>query len=87
MPTYFFDLHADGLSRWDDIGRFCARADDAIGHAKELLLGTLVDNDKPAGLRHAVAVIRDGTGGHFATVTIGADVKMRVVWATGQSVL
>lgn len=81
MPRFYFDVHADSLSDWDDDGEVLDCPDEAVGLARDILLETLMSNDRSGADAHAVAVIRDETGANLVTVTLGSGDALRVLWA------
>ena len=77
MARYFFDLHGDSLSSWDDEGFGCGGSDQIVAHATNLL------NDGIKGSRdgHAVVSVRNEVGLLVATVTMSHVTGFRVSWA------
>ncbi|WP_456686782.1 DUF6894 family protein [Bradyrhizobium sp. P5_C11_2] len=77
MAIYFFDLHSDSLSSWDDDGRDCAEPEGIIQHATEMLTTAL------EGVRdnHAVVSVRDADGMSVLTVTLSRSSGLRTEWA------
>jgi hypothetical protein len=78
MPRFYFDLHAGGLSEWDDDGRDAENADEAILLANDILRLAICDNRRLMGDRHAVIVIRNGGGHQIATATGNRDGQAQV---------
>lgn len=69
MPRYFFDIHANSLSEWDDDGADAADPNGAIAHGK-LMLATIIHDITQHGGAHQVAImIRDKAGNQIATLT------------------
>ncbi|WP_431311205.1 DUF6894 family protein [Methylobacterium nigriterrae] len=84
VPRYFFDLHSDGLSEWDDEGTECRSGDEILHHALGMLRG-LPDGD---GLKHAPAVVtaHDGAGRVVVTATLKPSSEAHIRWSEEQVV-
>lgn len=76
---YFFDIHADSLSEWDDVGATATTIEDAVEHARYLLKVVFCDSDRLSRDRHATIMIRDSIGIPIATVTGQSGKEPRVV--------
>jgi hypothetical protein len=77
LATYFFDLHSDSLSSWDDDGRECASPEEIVQHAAEMLTEAL-DGTRDD---HAVVSVRDADGTLILTVTLNQRTGLRSEWA------
>jgi hypothetical protein len=78
LATYLFDLHSDSLSSWDDEGQECAKPEEIVQRASEMLTTAL------EGTRydHAVVSVRDANGRWVLTVTLNRRLGPRSDWAT-----
>ncbi|MER2265275.1 DUF6894 family protein [Methylobacterium oxalidis] len=78
MTRFFFDLHSDSLSTWDDDGRDCRGADEILRHALSLL------NDLPeaeaAGASPAVVSVHDDSGHVVLTATVKPRSQPSLKW-------
>ncbi|MFC5556109.1 DUF6894 family protein [Methylobacterium iners] len=82
MARYFFDVHRDGLSHWDDEGAECEGRDGIVVHAAKLLAEV---SEKYSGNKvgHAVvASVRDSSGKFICTATLSARTGLRMQWTT-----
>ena len=78
MSRYYFDIHADSLSEWDDDGKEARDADEAVENAR-LMLATIAEVGRLGRDWHAVIVIRDKVGTQVATLTGVGSAEPRVV--------
>ncbi len=79
MPHFFFDLHSDSLSTWDDDGQECAGTDEILRHALRLL-NTLPETDLGTS-SHAVVSVRDDHAHVVLTVTHKPHCEPRLRWS------
>ena len=83
MPCYYFDIHADSLSEWDDDGTEAADAEGAVAHAREMMPAVLADTALMGRDWLAVIVVRDRAGHQIATLTGNELGGSRITWPDG----
>lgn len=81
MARYFFDVHADDLSYWDDDGEECQDRDAIERCASDLLTARVLALQETGRLAAAVASVRDDAGNHVVTVMLGSSTGLRFAWA------
>ena len=74
---YFFDLHDDSLSSWDNEGLDRAGPDQIVAHAQALL----TDAMKASRDDHAVVPVRGEVGSLIVTVTLKRLKGLQVSWS------
>ncbi|WP_418291975.1 DUF6894 family protein [Methylobacterium durans] len=78
MTRFFFDLHSDSLSAWDDEGRECSDADEILRHALRML------DDLPEAPTHgsspAVVSVHDVSGQVVLTATLKPNSEPNLRW-------
>ncbi|WP_373866796.1 DUF6894 family protein [Methylobacterium oxalidis] len=79
MTRFFFDLHSDSLSTWDDDGLECEGADGILRHAMDLLNGLSEAEALRSG--HAVVSVRDDSGFVLLTATLKPNSEPSLRWA------
>ncbi|WP_431311162.1 DUF6894 family protein [Methylobacterium nigriterrae] len=82
VPRYFFDLHSDCLSEWDDEGTECHNSEE-IAHQALAILRSVPGIDSA---KHAPTVVtaRDAAGRVVVTATLKPRSEARVQWAEAQ---
>jgi hypothetical protein len=80
MPCYYFDIHVESLSEWDDDGIEAADIERAIAHAAEMMPAALMGRDCLA-----VIVVRDQIGHQIATLTGNKLGELRVTRPDGST--
>ncbi|KAB1071646.1 DUF6894 family protein [Methylobacterium planeticum] len=82
MPRYFFDLHSDCLSEWDDEGIECHGGEEIVHHALAILRSV----PKSDGAMHAPTVVtaRDAAGRVIVTATLKPRLEARIQWAEAE---
>ncbi|MGU3663590.1 DUF6894 family protein [Methylobacterium sp. A49B] len=79
MMRFFFDTHAGSLSEWDDVGAPAVGIDEAVAHARYLLMVLCSDSERLGHDLRATIMIRDWSGIPIATVTSQGKEEPRVI--------
>ncbi|WP_425324705.1 DUF6894 family protein [Methylobacterium soli] len=82
MPRYFFDLHSDCLTEWDDDGTECDGSDGVLHHALELLRES--SGAEPGQQSAPTVTARDAAGHVVLTATMKPCTGASVRWAGEQ---
>ncbi|WP_144767431.1 DUF6894 family protein [Methylobacterium dankookense] len=82
---FFFDVHSDSLSSWDDEGLECEGAAELLRHALKLL-AELPERDS-AMIGASVVSVRDESGRAVLTATSKPRSEPSLKWAQSKSSL
>ena len=85
MSRYFFDIHAEDLSYWDDDGEECEDRDAIERCAMDRLSARLIGVQGGKHLPLATAFVRDDAGIHVLTAILGSRTGLRLSWAKAGS--
>lgn len=85
MSRYFFDIHADDLSDWDDEGEDCHDSTEVERCVAERLRARLDGQQGSRRVTLAVASVRDRLGNQVLTAMLGARMGLRFIWVKAGS--